>query len=49
MASIEEVRGGILSAKEKANEALGAVNQAHASMEEAQGMISESEGIAKRL
>jgi hypothetical protein len=40
MANIEEVRGGILSAKEKSNEALGAVNEAHSKMEEAQGMLA---------
>ncbi len=37
MASIEEVRAGIAAANEKANEGLGAVQQAHASLEEAQG------------
>lgn len=36
MASIEEVRAGILATKDKADEALGAVNKAHAHMEEVQ-------------
>ena len=39
MASIEEVRAGIAAANEKANEGLGAVQQAHASLEEAQGAL----------
>lgn len=40
MASIEEVRAGILSANEKASESLGALQQAHAALEQAQGELS---------
>ena len=39
MASIDEVRGGIMAANESANEGLGAIQQAHASIEQAQGML----------
>ena len=39
MASIEEVRAGIAAANEKANESLGALQQAHASLEQAQGAL----------
>ena len=39
MASIDEVRAGIMASNEKANEGLGAVQHAHASLEEAQGML----------
>ena len=39
MASIEEVRAGIAAANEKATEGLGALQQAHASLEEAQGTL----------
>ena len=39
MASIEEVRAGIARANESANESLGALQQAHASLEQAQGAL----------
>jgi len=39
MASIEEVRAGIAGANEKANSALGAVNQAVNEMEDALGTL----------
>ena len=42
MASIEEVRAGVAASNEKANEGLGAVQQAHASLEEAQGALMRS-------
>ena len=37
--NIEQVRAAILAAVEKANEALGATQEAHSKMEEAQGML----------
>ncbi len=39
MASIEEVRAGIAQANEMASESLGAIQQAHASLEQAQGAL----------
>ena len=39
MASIDEVRAGISLANDKANESLGALQQAHASLEQAQGAL----------
>lgn len=39
MASIEEVRAGIAVANDKASESLGALQQAHAALEQAQGMM----------
>lgn len=39
MASIEEVRAGISLATDKASESLGALQQAHSSLEEAQGLL----------
>ncbi len=39
MASIEEVRAGIAAANDKATESLGALQQAHASLEQAQGAL----------
>ena len=39
MASIEEVRAGIALANDKASESLGALQQAHASLEQAQGAL----------
>ncbi len=39
MASIEEVRAGIGSANDKASESLGALQQAHSSLEQAQGLL----------
>ena len=39
MASIEEVRAGISAANDKATESLGALQQAHASLEQAQGTL----------
>lgn len=42
MASIEEVRAGIAAANEKANEGLGALQQAHASLEQAQGTLMQA-------
>ena len=40
MASIEEVRAGILSANDKASESLGALQQAHSALEQAQGELA---------
>lgn len=39
MASIEEVRAGIAMANDKASESLGALQQAHSSLEQAQGAL----------
>jgi hypothetical protein len=39
VASIEEVRAGIARANESATESLGALQQAHASLEQAQGAL----------
>ena len=39
MASIEEVRVGIAQANDKASESLGALQQAHSSLEQAQGAL----------
>jgi hypothetical protein len=39
MASIEEVRAGIALANDKASESLGALQQAHSSLEQAQGEL----------
>lgn len=39
MASIEEVRAGIAAANENATESLGALQQAHASLEQAQAAL----------
>jgi len=39
MASIEEVRAGIALANDKASESLGALQQAHSSLEQAQGSL----------
>jgi hypothetical protein len=39
MASIEEVRAGIAVANDKASESLGALQQAHSSLEAAQGAL----------
>lgn len=48
MASIEEVRAGIALANEKASESLGALQQAHASLEQAQGALMRvTEGSAQ--
>ncbi len=47
MASIEEVRAGIALANDKASESLGALQQAHSALEQAQGMmlrVSEGSG-----
>lgn len=49
MASIEEVRAGIALANDKASESLGALQQAHSALEQAQGMmlrVSEGSGQA---
>jgi hypothetical protein len=40
MASIEEVRAGIALANDKASESLGALQQAHSSLEQAQGALA---------
>lgn len=40
MASIEEVRAGILSANERASESLGALQQAYSALEQAQGELA---------
>jgi hypothetical protein len=48
MASIEEVRAGINLANEKATESLGALQQAHTSLEQAQGLLMRAtEGSAQ--
>ena len=39
MASIDEVRAGIAAANDKATESLGALQQAHASLEQAQSTL----------
>ncbi len=39
MASIEEVRAGIALANDKASESMGALQQAHASLEQAQSAL----------
>jgi methyl-accepting chemotaxis protein len=39
MASIEEVRAGIALANDKASESLGALQQAHSSLEQAQASL----------
>lgn len=39
MASIDEVRAGINMATDKASESLGALQQAHSCLEEAQGLL----------
>lgn len=49
MASFEEVRAGIALANDKATESLGALQQAHSALEQAQGMmlrVSEGSGQA---
>ncbi len=49
MASFEEVRAGIALANDKASESLGALQQAHSALEQAQGMmlrVSEGSGQA---
>lgn len=49
MASFDEVRAGIALANDKASESLGALQQAHSSLEQAQGMmlrVSEGSGQA---
>lgn len=40
MASIEEVRSGITMANQKASESLGALQQAHSQLEEAQSALT---------
>lgn len=48
MASIEEVRAGIALATDKASESLGALQQAHSSLEQAQGLLMRAtEGSAQ--
>jgi hypothetical protein len=48
MASIEEVRAGIALANDKAAESLGALQQAHSSLEQAQGALMRvTEGSAQ--
>lgn len=48
MASIEEVRAGIALANDKASESLGALQQAHSSLEQAQGLLMRAtEGSAQ--
>jgi len=53
MASIEEVRGGIAQANDKAQESLGALQQAISSIDEVQqnvqAAIQAAEGVAARL
>jgi hypothetical protein len=48
MASIEEVRAGIGQANDKAQESLGALQQAHSSLEQAQGLLQQSPRAAAR-
>lgn len=40
MASIEEVRAGILAANEQASESMSALQQAHSALEQAQGELA---------
>jgi methyl-accepting chemotaxis protein len=48
MASIEEVRAGITLANQKASESLGALQQAHSQLEEAQASLTRvTEGSAQ--
>jgi hypothetical protein len=48
MASIEEVRAGIAQANDKASESLGALQQAHSSLEQAQASLAHvTEGSAQ--
>jgi methyl-accepting chemotaxis protein len=48
MASIEEVRAGITLANQKASESLGALQQAHSQLEEAQSSLTRvTEGSAQ--
>jgi replicative DNA helicase len=48
MASIEEVRAGIGLANQKASESLGALQQAHSQLEEAQSSLTRvTEGSAQ--
>jgi replicative DNA helicase len=48
MASIEEVRSGIALANQKASESLGALQQAHSQLEEAQQSLTRvTEGSAQ--
>jgi hypothetical protein len=48
MASIDEVRAGISLANDKASESLGALQQAHSSLEQAQGVLMRvTEGSAQ--
>jgi len=48
MASIEEVRAGIMLANQKASESLGALQQAHSQLEEAQSSLTRvTEGSAQ--
>jgi hypothetical protein len=48
MASIEEVRAGIALANDKASESIGALQQAHSSLEQAQGAVLRvTEGSAQ--
>jgi methyl-accepting chemotaxis protein len=48
MASIEEVRSGITLANQKASESLGALQQAHSQLEEAQSSLTRvTEGSAQ--
>lgn len=49
MGSFDEVRAGIALANDKASESLGALQQAHSALEQAQGMmlrVSEGSGQA---
>ncbi|MGH3613452.1 MAG: hypothetical protein ACRDRK_12845 [Pseudonocardia sp.] len=48
MASIEEVRAGIALANDKASESISALEQAHSSLEQAQGALRRvTEGSAQ--
>lgn len=48
MSSIEEVRTGIAAANDQASQSLGALQQAHSSIEQAQGiMMRVSQGSAQ--
>jgi hypothetical protein len=42
VASIDEVRAGISAANEQANEGLGALQQAHSSLEQAQAALARA-------
>ncbi|GAA3365409.1 MULTISPECIES: hypothetical protein [Saccharopolyspora] len=42
MASVDDVRSGVAHAKQKADEAIGALQQAHSALDEAQNMLTQA-------